>query len=245
MVIFILAVIGDALSSPSRSASGFAVWKPAPGRQAAASTSGWARAPHTPFHAGKTTRMNGLREGHPPPVTAAAAGAGLSSPAQHTPPHFSGRRRARSTDRLDRGPRRQVYQSPRADVRELGGRLCQPDPRGCWRARTCSPPRLPRCARWGRRSALMGLVASHPITCTFTGDASLSGRPMGRVIEPLSQMGADITSLAGRAAAADGARDVPGGADRIHAAGCVSAGDQRSLAGFQHAGDHAGHRAGH
>jgi 3-phosphoshikimate 1-carboxyvinyltransferase len=44
---------------------------------------------------------------------------------------------------------------------------------------------------------LMGLVASHPITATFTGDASLSGRPMGRVIEPLSRMGADITSSPG------------------------------------------------
>ena len=37
---------------------------------------------------------------------------------------------------------------------------------------------------------LMGLVASHAITARFVGDASLSGRPMGRVIEPLSQMGA-------------------------------------------------------
>ena len=46
---------------------------------------------------------------------------------------------------------------------------------------------------------LMGLVASHPITATFVGDASLSGRPMGRVIEPLSMVGADITaSPAGR-----------------------------------------------
>ncbi|WP_288415709.1 3-phosphoshikimate 1-carboxyvinyltransferase [uncultured Novosphingobium sp.] len=44
---------------------------------------------------------------------------------------------------------------------------------------------------------LMGLVASHPIQATFTGDASLSNRPMGRVIEPLSQMGADISASAG------------------------------------------------
>ncbi|WP_029936415.1 3-phosphoshikimate 1-carboxyvinyltransferase [Sphingomonas sp. UNC305MFCol5.2] len=44
---------------------------------------------------------------------------------------------------------------------------------------------------------LMGLVASHAITATFTGDASLSSRPMGRVIEPLSRMGADITSSPG------------------------------------------------
>ncbi|WP_242116826.1 3-phosphoshikimate 1-carboxyvinyltransferase [Sphingomonas lacusdianchii] len=44
---------------------------------------------------------------------------------------------------------------------------------------------------------LMGLVSSHAITATFTGDASLSKRPMGRVIEPLSQMGADITASPG------------------------------------------------
>jgi 3-phosphoshikimate 1-carboxyvinyltransferase len=44
---------------------------------------------------------------------------------------------------------------------------------------------------------LMGLVASHPITVTFTGDASLSKRPMNRVIEPLSLMGADVTASPG------------------------------------------------
>ncbi|WP_294290281.1 3-phosphoshikimate 1-carboxyvinyltransferase [uncultured Sphingomonas sp.] len=44
---------------------------------------------------------------------------------------------------------------------------------------------------------LMGLVASHAITATFVGDASLSKRPMGRVIDPLSTMGADITATPG------------------------------------------------
>lgn len=44
---------------------------------------------------------------------------------------------------------------------------------------------------------LMGVVASHGITASFTGDASLSARPMGRVIEPLSQMGAQFTSSPG------------------------------------------------
>lgn len=44
---------------------------------------------------------------------------------------------------------------------------------------------------------LMGLVASHPITATFIGDASLSKRPMKRVIDPLSLMGADITASPG------------------------------------------------
>jgi 3-phosphoshikimate 1-carboxyvinyltransferase len=44
---------------------------------------------------------------------------------------------------------------------------------------------------------LMGLVTSHPITATFTGDASLSARPMARVIDPLSRIGADITASPG------------------------------------------------
>ena len=44
---------------------------------------------------------------------------------------------------------------------------------------------------------LMGLIASHGITAGFTGDASLSKRPMGRVIDPLSLMGADFTASPG------------------------------------------------
>ena len=44
---------------------------------------------------------------------------------------------------------------------------------------------------------LMGLVASHPIMANFIGDASLSKRPMGRVIEPLSQMGAAFDASEG------------------------------------------------
>jgi 3-phosphoshikimate 1-carboxyvinyltransferase len=44
---------------------------------------------------------------------------------------------------------------------------------------------------------LMGLVASHPISVNFIGDASLSKRPMNRVIEPLSQMGAEFTASPG------------------------------------------------
>src|SRR5690606_33322021 len=40
---------------------------------------------------------------------------------------------------------------------------------------------------------LMGLIASHPITAEFVGDASLSKRPMGRVTEPLGQMGAEFS----------------------------------------------------
>ena len=44
---------------------------------------------------------------------------------------------------------------------------------------------------------LMGLLASHGITARFVGDASLSGRPMGRVIDPLSTMGASFEASKG------------------------------------------------
>ena len=44
---------------------------------------------------------------------------------------------------------------------------------------------------------LMGLVASHPITCQFTGDASLCARPMARVAIPLEQIGARIVAREG------------------------------------------------
>lgn len=44
---------------------------------------------------------------------------------------------------------------------------------------------------------LMGLIAGHAISARFVGDASLSARPMGRVIEPLSQMGAKFESSKG------------------------------------------------
>ena len=44
---------------------------------------------------------------------------------------------------------------------------------------------------------LMGLLASHDLMATFIGDASLSKRPMGRVMEPLSLMGAEFTASPG------------------------------------------------
>ncbi len=44
---------------------------------------------------------------------------------------------------------------------------------------------------------LMGLIASHPLTATFVGDASLSRRPMRRVTEPLERMGAQFVGAPG------------------------------------------------
>lgn len=44
---------------------------------------------------------------------------------------------------------------------------------------------------------LMGVVGGYPIHATFTGDASLSRRPMGRVIKPLAQMGVQFEASSG------------------------------------------------
>jgi 3-phosphoshikimate 1-carboxyvinyltransferase len=46
---------------------------------------------------------------------------------------------------------------------------------------------------------LAGLLAGQGVTATLTGDESLRSRPMGRVIEPLTAMGARIDSEDGRA----------------------------------------------
>jgi len=40
---------------------------------------------------------------------------------------------------------------------------------------------------------LMGLVATHPIEVTFTGDSSLSSRPMKRITDPLEKFGAKFS----------------------------------------------------
>lgn len=44
---------------------------------------------------------------------------------------------------------------------------------------------------------LAGLVAGHPIVASFTGDASLTKRPMGRIITPLESMGANFEASDG------------------------------------------------
>ena len=44
---------------------------------------------------------------------------------------------------------------------------------------------------------LMGVLASHGLTVSFVGDASLSGRPMARVTKPLARMGAQFTTSPG------------------------------------------------
>merc|ERR1711969_265442 len=44
---------------------------------------------------------------------------------------------------------------------------------------------------------IMGTMATTPITATFTGDASLRKRPMGRITDPLRLFGAEAHGRAG------------------------------------------------
>ena len=45
---------------------------------------------------------------------------------------------------------------------------------------------------------MAGLLCGQPFDCVLTGDESLTGRPMGRIIKPLTEMGAKIESLDGK-----------------------------------------------
>lgn len=44
---------------------------------------------------------------------------------------------------------------------------------------------------------ISGILSAQPFETTLTGDSSIQKRPMRRIIEPLSMMGADITSVKG------------------------------------------------
>ena len=45
---------------------------------------------------------------------------------------------------------------------------------------------------------MMGVVAGYPISARFIGDESLSGRPMGRVLDPLTEMGVSYQASEGK-----------------------------------------------
>jgi 3-phosphoshikimate 1-carboxyvinyltransferase len=66
-----------------------------------------------------------------------------------------------------------------------------------------SPPRHPiDCGNSGTLMRLLcGLAATQPFESTLIGDGSLSSRPMRRVIEPLTQMGASIAAAGTNGAA--------------------------------------------
>jgi 3-phosphoshikimate 1-carboxyvinyltransferase len=78
-------------------------------------------------------------------------------------------------------------------VRALGAKVERLGP-GEWRVRGAdwkSPAAPVDCGNSGTGARLlMGAVAGYPIEVTFTGDTSLSKRPMARVTDPLRAMGA-------------------------------------------------------
>ncbi|WP_428261563.1 3-phosphoshikimate 1-carboxyvinyltransferase [Haliangium sp.] len=62
-----------------------------------------------------------------------------------------------------------------------------------------APAAVIDCGNSGTTMRLLcGLLAAQPFAATLAGDASLTGRPMRRVIDPLSEMGATITGGGGR-----------------------------------------------
>lgn len=88
-------------------------------------------------------------------------------------------------------------------VRALGCRV-ERDADGTWRVAgrgtggLAEPDRVLDLGNSGTGARLlMGLVASQPILTMLSGDASLSSRPMRRVIEPLQRIGARIWARGG------------------------------------------------
>ncbi|MGN0304616.1 MAG: 3-phosphoshikimate 1-carboxyvinyltransferase [Lachnospiraceae bacterium] len=58
------------------------------------------------------------------------------------------------------------------------------------------PDRILDCGNSGTTTRLLaGILSGQSFASTLTGDASIQKRPMKRIIDPLSQMGAKITSL--------------------------------------------------
>ncbi len=106
-----------------------------------------------------------------------------------------------------------------------------------WRPRAAGAGRATRCRQFRHDDAPAGGAAGGPpVPTTLTGDASLSRRPMRRIIEPLEAMGARIGSHEGAAPLTiDGARLT---AIDWHLAGRERAGEERHPAGRPARGRH-------
>jgi len=90
-----------------------------------------------------------------------------------------------------------------AAMRALGATVTR-DGEGAWRVSglgcggLLEPEQVLDFGNAGTGSRLtMGLVGGHSIAATFVGDASLSRRPMGRVLNPLREMGVEVIARAG------------------------------------------------
>ena len=88
-----------------------------------------------------------------------------------------------------------------AAMRLFGAEVTRAGP-GRWRVSgrggLSEPAEVVDCGNAGTAVRLiLGAAAGFPLTAAFTGDASLRGRPMARVLEPLTRMGARTLSRAG------------------------------------------------
>lgn len=90
-----------------------------------------------------------------------------------------------------------------AAMRQFGARISNPET-GVWRVEgpgvgaLLEPDETIDCGNAGTGVRLiMGMAAAYPFATTFTGDASLRKRPMGRVLTPLMEMGAQIVARNG------------------------------------------------
>jgi 3-phosphoshikimate 1-carboxyvinyltransferase len=82
-------------------------------------------------------------------------------------------------------------------IRQTGGQAFEVTGRGVLGLQPAAEPL--DAANSGTTMRLMsGILAAHPMRTTIGGDRSLSRRPMQRVIEPLTRMGARIESDGGR-----------------------------------------------
>ena len=91
-----------------------------------------------------------------------------------------------------------------ADAMRMLGSEISRDENGIWHARgagisgLAEPEDVIDCGNSGTGARLlMGLTAGHPIRAVFTGDASLRRRPMLRVTDPLTLMGAEFHARQG------------------------------------------------
>lgn len=65
-----------------------------------------------------------------------------------------------------------------------------------------APDGILDCGNSGTTMRLMsGILAAQPFDCILTGDSSIQKRPMKRIMDPLSLMGADISSIPGNGCA--------------------------------------------
>jgi len=90
-----------------------------------------------------------------------------------------------------------------AALRQLGAEV-ERDEAGLWHVHGCGigglsePDTVLDLGNSGTGARLlMGVMASHPFTTCFTGDASLVRRPMDRIVRPVEMMGARIVARSG------------------------------------------------